>query len=562
MSKAGNIPGLPNLRRPFQFASTLPKEELVEIPGIWKNKNRPGFRVPLNALTVIGRPAEVSLVPRAVVNAALQGKWMREDLSNFAKEHQKNMLARALAIPGSHGWAPPGAGKTLVGLTYASTVATSGVKLIITKAAARGTWAEQCERYTLLKPTLLLGQTAQEIEADPSKLYITAWETIKYWRKALVLLCPDAVVWDEIHWLRQPKHTKATVQRDGSVRFDGLGNSLDAARQIAGASKWKLALTATPIPGRVRDLWTQLDIIEPWQWGSFHNFGIRYCNAQHNGYGYQYTGLSNPLELKERLSHIKVRVKREEVNRHLPKKRREIVRLGIDQQNKPAPMKRLISQATKALGSAQGDKSGARDSYFEVLLMEAASRKHKYIEDRVLTSLQNKQKVVVFTGRRLDCERLGERMDAFFRARIPAAQVWWAHGGTSTEERDQIRNEYMSSPGPSLLIGTGDAWGESIDLQDTDLALITMLPWTPDKVIQWEGRFSRLGQKRPVLVSYVIARTTADEHVADLLLDKLPHVGEITGDAAATEIEGALAGVDNEEGAGERLLSRITSGIS
>ena len=115
----------------------------------------------------------------------------------------------------------------------------------------------------------------------------------------------------------------------------------------------------------------------------------------------------------------------------------------------------------------------------------------------------------------------------------------------------------MSAPGPALLVGTGDAWGESVDLQDTDLAIISMLPWTPDKVIQWEGRFARLGQKRPVLVSYIIARTTADEHVADLLLDKLPHVGEIAEDVAAEEIEGALAGVDESEGAPLRLLERI-----
>ena len=89
-----------------------------------------------------------------------------------------------------------------------------------------------------------------------------------------------------------------------------------------------------------------------------------------------------------------------------------------------------------------------------------------------------------------------------------------------------------------------------------------MLPWTPDKVIQWEGRFSRLGQKRPVLVSYVIARNTADEHVADLLLDKLPHVGEIAEDVAAEEIEGALGGIDDSEGAAGRLLDRITKVVS
>ena len=189
--------------------------------------------------------------------------------------------------------------------------------------------------------------------------------------------------------------------------------------------------------------------------------------------------------------------------------------------------------------------------------MEAASRKHKYVEDRVTEALKSDQKVVIFTGRRADCDRLSHRIRKVVE-KIKGCTVWSAHGGVDPSVRDGIRHEYMDHPGPCLLIGTGDAWGESIDLQDTDLALITMLPWTPDKVIQWEGRFSRLGQKRPVLVSYVVARNTADEHVADLLLEKLPHVGEIGEDAAAEEIEGVLAGVDNTEGAGQRLLDRIS----
>jgi hypothetical protein len=60
----------------------------------------------------------------------------------------------------------------------------------------------------------------------------------------------------------------------------------------------------------------------------------------------------------------------------------------------------------------------------------------------------------------------------------------------------------------------------------------------------------------------VIARTTVDEHVADLLLEKLPHVGEIAEDLAAEEIEGALGGVDESEGSQERLLERISNIVS
>jgi hypothetical protein len=63
----------------------------------------------------------------------------------------------------------------------------------------------------------------------------------------------------------------------------------------------------------------------------------------------------------------------------------------------------------------------------------------------------------------------------------------------------------MEHPGPCVLVGTGDAFGEAINLHDTDAALFVMLPWTPGQVRQWEGRFCRLGQKRPVVVYYVVA---------------------------------------------------------
>ena len=530
--------------KPFVHRRSVPSLGL-EIPGVWPNKHGGGYRIPLNAHSVLGLITEPPIIDLTQVEASLRNPLLREGLTDFMKQHQKRMLAKSLAIPGTHVWAPPGAGKTLVGLVFL--VSSPGIKLVVTKAAARGTWAEQCEQYTTLKPVLLTGQTPPKgLKSDRTCLYITAWETLKYWADALVALEPTSVVWDEIHWLRRPKHTKAIVRRDGSIQFEGLGNSLDSARKVAGRAHRKLGMTATPIPGRVKDLWTQLDLVEPWQWGTFHQFGMRYCQGMHNGYGYQYNGVTNAPELKERLSYVKVRVKRDEVNRHLPKKRRQVVRLSHAEQNKPAAMKRDIKRAQKEGG----------ESYFETLLMEAASRKHDYIQDRVLEALSSDQKVVVFTARRNDCDRLSSRLGKAVQ-NIKGCSVWAAHGGVDPTERDRIRHEYMAHPGPCLLIGTGDAWGESVDLQDTDLALITMLPWTPDKIIQWEGRFSRLGQKRPVLVSYVVARNTADEHVSDLLLEKLPHVGEIAEDAAADEIEGVLGGVDESSEGMASLLARV-----
>ena len=529
--------------------------EATLIPGVKKSRWRDEYRIPFNAFAALGWESPLSRVSEEVVRVLLQKYPFRPGVADMITHHQVRMMAGLLGMSGHHAWAPPGAGKTLVGIAaLCHNLGRGGRRLVITKAAARGTWAEQIERYTSLEPVLLVGQSPQKHDhwpPDDQAIFITAWETLKYWAPALLKCQPTVIVMDETHYVRRPKHCRAVVQPDGSLRFHSLENTLAAARSLVWKAERRVSLTATPIPGRVKDLWVQADLVEPLCWGSFHEFGLRYCGATHNGYGYDYTGMSNSLELRGRLALVKTKVSVEEVNQYLPRKRREVIRLSVDQQNKPASMKREIKRAAKRAAEDP-------DSFFEALLMEAASRKHTYIEDRVLTAIRSGQKVVVFTGRRLDCERLADKLKRLLGDKVPKAQVWWGHGGVDTTERDEIRREYMASPGPSLLVGTGDAWGESIDLQDTDLAIIAMLPWTPDKVIQWEGRFSRLGQKRPVLVSYIIARNTADDHVADLLIDKLPHVGEIGEDSAALEIEQVLGGVDESDEARQSLLERVS----
>ena len=58
--------------------------------------------------------------------------------------------------------------------------------------------------------------------------------------------------------------------------------------------------------------------------------------------------------------------------------------------------------------------------------------------------------------------------------------------------------EYMRAEGPAVIVGTLDAWGESVNLQDTDLAAFVMLPYTPSMLEQAEGRFC-IAAGQPVL---------------------------------------------------------------
>tara|TARA_R100001594_G_scaffold149928_1_gene209256 strand:- start:2641 stop:3201 length:561 start_codon:yes stop_codon:yes gene_type:complete len=156
------------------------------------------------------------------------------------------------------------------------------------------------------------------------------------------------------------------------------------------------------------------------------------------------------------------------------------------------------------------------------------------------------EKVVVFTGRRQDCTALTKAISKKLASlNVP---VFSGHGGDSLSVREDEVKAFAGRDGAAVFVGTTDAFGEAIDgLQCTDSVYFALLPWTPGQVTQAEGRFSRHGSDRPVLITYLIAEGTVDEHVADLLLDKLEDVADITLDEEAEGLADTLAGVDDEE---------------
>ena len=508
------------------------------IPGVWPSKRGKGGRVPFNASNIMGIDTGDGKAEESWIQFLLRSPAMQPWVVDMIMDHQLMILRHSIDKSGSHAWSPPGSGKTLCGLVWLA-AAVQSPKVVITKAAARGTWKEEIRKFTRFRPKVLAGKKELDkgrIIHDPRAIYITAWETLIDWKDLIIQMKPHSLVMDEIHWAKNNKRVQPVVRKDGTTRFDPLPNTAAAIKELCKATERRFGMTATPIPNRTRDLWAQLDLAEPWGWGSFHDFGVRYCGGFQDTYGWKYDDLSNEDELLKRLQWSRYKTNQKAVSKNLPPKRRQILYLDRDEQNRPASVKRDIQRA-----------KNDREAVFEVMLQEAASRKRKYIISRVVEAVSFGQKVVVFTGRRADCDRLGKDI----AKKVTNAPVFCAHGGTSAEARDKIRHAYMDTEGAAVLIGTGDAWGESINLQDTDLALFVMLPWTPRAIRQWEGRFSRLGQKRAVLVCYVIASGTVDEHVADILLNKLPAVGTVAEDETLEEIEAAF-----DENA-EDLLTRV-----
>ena len=579
------------------------RDQMVAVPGV--RAYGAELLIPHHALTLAMEKAtalqlhfrEAAWNPGAAPPGAAPREWdLVEDdlrrggeartfvLDGFLTEYQRAALCFASGKTGVHFWHPTGAGKTLTGILWSLLV--PGNVIIVTRAASRLQYGREVERYTHLRPyvirpasTLKKGsQTLADYMALPGRrVVIVGWEALTHNLDALQQYAWSSAIYDESHrgkspkrWERVPlaelegeaedraaqfqEQTATAKARGGFVSEDDDGsrfmmlpvlNTAAAAAQVARLAERRALTTATPVKDRVRDLWGQLDLAEPDSWGSATTWMDRYCDRKPGIYGgYDTTGMSNMKELTDRLQAIVHRIDYRDTHRSLPPKRRQSVYVAPEDQGRPtAGFPAELREAAKRGPSA----------ILECKLAQAASKKRKAVIQLVGDHVGSKQKVVIFTGRKRDVDTLGAEL----RKKLKGTQVWAAHGGSTPTQRQQVVDDYMEHPGPCVLVGTGDAFGEAINLHDTDAALFVMLPWTPGQVRQWEGRFCRLGQKRPVVIYYVVAEHTVDEHVADKLISKLPGVEKVAQDTELAEAKYAIGGIEDEEALVDSILSKL-----
>jgi len=579
------------------------REKLVEVPGVRVYGSE--VLIPHHALTLAMRQAVTlqlyfsgavwsggSAPPGAdprewnAVEADLRTGGETRDfvLDGFLTEYQRDALCFSHGKRGVHLWHPTGAGKTLTGILWA--LLHPGNVIIVTRAASRLQYGREVERYTHLRPYVVRpsstlkksAQTLTEYMAESGRrVVLVGWEALTHNLDRIEQYAWTSVIYDESHrgksskrWDRIPlvelegtNEERSALIRSQESDARGRGgfitesddgsrammvpylNTASAAARIARAANRRALTTATPVKDRIRDLWGQLDLAEPDSWGSATTWMNRYCDRKPGRYGgFDTTGMSNTEELTGRTEAIVHRIDYRDTHRSLPPKRRQSVYVAPEDQGRPtAGFPKELKAAAKRGPSA----------ILECKLAQAASKKRKVVIQLVGDHVGSQQKVVIFTGRKRDVDTLGEEI----RKKLKGTQVWASHGGSTPTKRQQIVDDYMEHPGPCVLVGTGDAFGEAINLHDTDAALFVMLPWTPGQVRQWEGRFCRLGQKRPVVIYYVVAENTVDEHVADKLISKLPGVEKIAQDTELAEARHAIGGTEDEDALVDSILSKL-----
>lgn len=585
------------------------KQILEEIPGIHVRMRQRNLVVqgPLNAVPLVDSIHGVlqgqvrwKSMPAAVpewaeVEAAIRADGgIKPDILASLYPWQKEATAFGLSRLNFHIWHAPGSGKTLTMLLCAAV--RPGPAVFIVPAKVRLQWGRAVARFSTWDPYVWTPKSQRRkrdrtpdayLEAQQAKgrkpIIIAGLESMDEWAPWVLANVSNYHLFiDETHRLKSNRRNQSVpvtaptnffeleelkekakalggfLRQDdvmGTLEFSMIVPRENRAKQAETLSKkavTRVGATGTAVFDRTRDLWGQLDLISPYSFGSFTVFGKRYCDGRTSQYTrFDTSGMSYVEELASRLAMIVHKVDRQQTSAHLPSKRRDVYYIPQEMLGASSPgFGKMLKEAAK---------SGSATSVLWVKLAELASRKRKVVvsllEDQVA---DGKSKCVVFTGTHADCEGLGEAATKGLKG----VRVWYAHGGMSPKHRDAVLQAYTACPGPCVLIGTWDAYGESVDgMQCTDLFLAAMLPWSPGKFDQGEGRFQRNNQDRPVLCLYLVATGSLDEHQVSSLLPKFEAVGAATGDTALAEVGAQLAKIktnETEEDFAKRVLATVS----
>jgi intein/homing endonuclease len=422
--------------------------------------------------------------PVEIAGVTYLGMQPTYDVSMMPPLH--NFLANNIIVSNS--------GKTLSSIAWG--LAKPGKILAITRSGVRKQWAKEVARYTTETAQVIEGE--KPVALDPNARFIViGWDILPAHREALIAQKFVSVIGDESHYrIRGKKRWNVVPVAPGQeqpgdreingeiIRFEDADNIASAAAAISKATKRRLATSATPVADRLADLWGQLDFLEPHAFGNYRTFTTRYCEGHINpwgGWDAKGKSLINMEELQKRLSFLVHFVPYEVTHKELPPKRRLIQKISRDL---------LLKSSSITKGEwARAIKRGENGlGLIELKLADACSRKRPAVVDLVLESIggeKSKGKVIVFTGRRADCTLVGDALRKKIGDRV---QIWAASGDQTITERDRIKEAYMAHPGPCVLVGTIDAWGTGHNLHDTDVAICAMLPLTPERLIQMEGR--------------------------------------------------------------------------
>ncbi|AII44738.1 helicase [Synechococcus sp. KORDI-100] len=327
-----------------------------------------------------------------------------------------------------------------------------------------------------------------------------------------------------------------------------------AARDLARAgknSRFRIALTGTPVENRVSELWALMDFLNPKVLGEEDFFRQRYRLPIE-----RYGDMSSLRDLKARVGpFILRRLKTDKaIISDLPEKVELSEWVGLSKEQKSLYSKTVEDTLDAIARAPRGQRHG------QVL---GLLTRLKQICNHPALALREETVDREFLGRSAKLQRLDEILDEVIEAGDRAllftqfaewghllqawmqqrwrAEVPFLHGGTRKSDRQAMVDRFQEDPrGPQLFLLSLKAGGVGLNLTRASHVFHLDRWWNPAVENQATDRAYRIGQTSRVMVHKFITSGSVEEKIDRMIREKSRLAEDIVG--SGEEWLGSLAG--------------------
>ena len=412
-----------------------------------------------------------------------------------------------------------------------------GTDLLVVPASLVDNWRLEIERFApqlavlIAHPSRIPSPELKQLskrEVDAHDAVITTYGTAMRteWMRAYAW---RNVILDEAQAIKNPgaKQTKAVKALD---------------------SKWRLALTGTPVENRLSDLWSIFDFLNPGLLGSAQAFN-RFCKSmasnRHGGYA--------PLRRLVR-PYVLRRLKTDKrVIADLPDKT-EVTAYCLLSRRQAALYTQAVEEMRTAIDTLDGIERRGVVLAFLMRFKQICNHPSQWLGDgsyaagdsgklmrlgELGESIASRQdKVLVFTQFREMTAPL-----AGFLAEVFGRDGLVLHGGTPVKKRHGLVQSFQEDDRIPFMVLSLKAGGTGLNLTAASHVIHFDRWWNPAVENQATDRAFRIGQHKNVLVHKFVCRGTVEERIDALIAGKQQLSDEILSGGA----ESALTEMSNEE---------------
>lgn len=411
-----------------------------------------------------------------------------------------------------------------------------GTDLLIVPASLVDNWRLEIERFApglkvlIAHPSRLPSPQLQKLskrQVDPHDAVITTYGTAMRagWMKEYPW---RYVILDEAQAIKNPaaKQTRAVK---------------------AMPSKWRLALTGTPVENRLGDLWSIFDFLNPGLLGSAKAFGGLCKSMAKSEQGYA------PLRRLVQ-PYILRRLKTDKnVIADLPDKT-EVTAHCLLTKRQAALYQRSVDAMKEAIEDSDGIERRGVVLAFLMRFKQICNHPSQWLGDNAYEPADSGK----FSRLRELCESIAARQDkvlvftqfreiteplAGFLAEVFGQSGLVLHGGTAVKKRQRMVESFQSDDRVPFMVLSLKAGGTGLNLTAASHVIHFDRWWNPAVENQATDRAFRIGQKKNVLVHKFVCRGTVEERIDDLISSKQKLSDEILSQGA----ESSLTEMSNEE---------------